>query len=98
MNIEKEKAFECHVLVCVNRRDNGKKSCGNDNGLEIRAELKKAVKKRYPDKKIRVSQTGCLGLCAKGPNILIYPQDIHLANVKSTDIESVLKLIDEVLK
>jgi (2Fe-2S) ferredoxin len=37
---------------------------------------------------IRVAQAKCLGQCATGVNMMIYPENIWLSGVKTNDVQS----------
>ncbi len=89
--------YICHILVCVNDRKDERKSCAPAHSGQIRLQLKTRIKERWPGIKIRVSQTGCLGVCEDGPNILIYPQNIWFKNVAPEDIDSILDRIGKIL-
>ena len=82
--------YICHILVCVNDRQSERKSCAPARSGEIRIELKARIKARWPGVPIRVSQTGCLGVCEDGPNIMIYPQNIWFSRVSPADIDRIL--------
>lgn len=64
----------------------------------FRERLKKELLKIDPSKSmIRVSQSLCLGLCASGPNVLIYPQNILYANVKNDDLDDIIGKVKELI-
>ncbi len=68
--------YEKHIFVCENIREAGAKkpSCGNQGSSQLRQQLKEAVKKAYPDRKIRVNMSGCLDRCEEGPSQVCYPE------------------------
>lgn len=45
--------------------------------------------------KVRVSTTGCLGLCTQGPNVLLQPPGIWFSSVTETDLENILDVVGE---
>lgn len=95
----KEIPYKCHVMVCVNDRGGERQSCADNGGKEIRAALKDAVKARgWTKPEVRVSQTLCQGLCSSGPNIMIYPQNIHYSGVTMDDIPVILEKIAQLLE
>jgi (2Fe-2S) ferredoxin len=86
--------YECHIFVCSNVRDKPENpGCGAVGGGELKATLKTMVKDRGWKGKVRVSTTGCMGLCAKGPNILLHPQGIHYSAVSESDLPSIMDSI-----
>ncbi len=90
----KKTPFKVHVFICVNDRQGARKSCADENGMEIKARIKDAVKARgWFVPQVRVSQSGCLGLCEKGPNVMIYPQEILFSGVTLDDVD---RIVDEI--
>jgi len=48
--------------------------------------------------RVRVSQCGCMGLCAKGPNVMIYPQKSWFSAVTSEDANDIITRIESMLE
>ncbi|GFN34878.1 NADH dehydrogenase [Tepidimicrobium xylanilyticum] len=73
-----------HVLVC------GGTGCHSSQGDEIRQLLEKKAEEIGLDN-IKVSLTGCFGLCETGPNIVIYPEGIFYSHVKLEDVDEIVE-------
>ena len=89
-----------HVFVCINDRKGEKASCADHDAVEIAARLKAISKQRgWANRSVRVSKSGCLGLCAKGPNVVIHPPGIHFSHVTLADVpdieEALARLVAE---
>lgn len=84
--------YLCHIFVCSNVRENNPENpgCGAKGSGELKDKLKAAVNARGWKGKVRVSSTGCLGLCARGPNVLLHPQGIWFSGVAESDLETIL--------
>jgi (2Fe-2S) ferredoxin len=93
----KESPFNCHVFVCTNDRKGTRKSCADGENVSVREALKAEVAEREWKGLVRVSQSGCLGLCEDGPNVLIYPQKIWFSEVRSDDIGEVIGAVEKIL-
>jgi (2Fe-2S) ferredoxin len=74
--------YDVVILVCTNRREAGanaggnesaRPSCGGRDSGAIHAELKRRVKDLDLPIRVRVSQSGCLGICEEGPNVFVFP-------------------------
>jgi (2Fe-2S) ferredoxin len=89
--------YLCHIFVCSNVRENNPENpgCGAKGGATLKDLLKKAANARGWKGKVRVSTSGCMGLCGEGPNILLHPQGIHFSAVTEADIETVLDAAGE---
>lgn len=92
-----ESPYVCHVFVCTNDRGGKSKSCADQDSPSIRTHLKKEISKRGFKKQVRVSISGCMGLCGKGPNVMIYPQNIWFSGVSTEDTGEILSKIEELL-
>lgn len=92
-----ESPYKCHLFVCVNSRGGERKSCGDGCNAELKAILKEEIKNRGWKGIVRVSESGCLGLCDAGPNIMIYPQKIWFSDVEKGDVPEILKTVEELI-
>jgi (2Fe-2S) ferredoxin len=92
-----ETPYKCHVFVCVNSRGGERKSCGDGDNPGLKAILKDEIKNRGWKGLARVSDSGCLGLCESGPNIMIYPQGIWFAEVTLDDVPEILQTLEKIL-
>tara|TARA_B110001454_G_scaffold174280_1_gene165763 strand:- start:243 stop:566 length:324 start_codon:yes stop_codon:yes gene_type:complete len=77
-----------HIFVCVNCRDDLRKSCG-DEGLIIRNKLKNLLLLSNSDKNIRINKSGCLNQCESGPIMVVYPNKIWYKNISIDDCEEI---------
>jgi len=75
-----------------------RKSCGDEEGVELRAVLKAEVGSRGWKRWVRVTQSGCLGRCADGPNVMIYPQGIWFSKTTLDDVDVILDAVQDILK
>ena len=75
---------EKHILVC---RGTG---CTSSKSPVIIDTLKKLIKENNTEN-VKVIQTGCFGLCAKGPIVIIRPEDVFYAMVTPDDCEEIVK-------
>jgi (2Fe-2S) ferredoxin len=83
------------VLVCVHSREGEERPCCHaGGGAVIRERLKALVKERKLRGRIRVSGTGCLDRCAKGPNVMVFPNNLWYSGVGEGDVEAIM---DEVV-
>ena len=74
---------EKHILVC---RGTG---CTSSHSGDIIENFRKLIKEKNIEN-VRVIQTGCFGLCAKGPIVVIRPEDTFYANVTPEDCEEII--------
>ena len=98
MEDEQKPPYDSHVFVCTNDRDGVRKSCADGNSQQTRALLKEEVNKRGWKGRVRVSQCGCMGLCAKGPNVMIYPQQSWFPAVNNEDVDDIIIKLETMLE
>ena len=89
--------YIAHDFVCTNDRKGERKSCSDENSQLVRSRLKDAVDQKGWKGKVRVSSSGCLGVCANGPNVMIYPQKIWFSEVSPEDVDEIVAAIEGLL-
>ncbi len=94
MAVQHESPYLVHVFVCTNDRGGERKSCADDSSLLVKAALKRAVDEKGWKGNVRVSACGCMGLCATGPNVMIYPQKVLFSGVSPDDIQSIVSAVE----
>jgi (2Fe-2S) ferredoxin len=94
---EKESPYVCHVFVCTNDRGGKRKSCADNNSPLIRATLKEEAGNIGWKGRVRVSKCGCMGFCAEGPNVMIYPQGVWFSEVSPGDVGKIVSRVEEIL-
>ena len=75
---------EKHILVCHGT------GCTSSKSPEILENFRKIIKEKNIEN-VRVIQTGCFGLCAKGPIVIIRPEDTFYANCTPDDCEEIIQ-------
>lgn len=89
--------YKAHVFLCAKTRDGERKSCGAGDNPDLKTLLKDEVKKRGLKPHVRISDSGCLGVCEAGPNIMIYPQKIWLSAVTTDDLPEIVALLESLV-
>ena len=75
---------EKHILVCQGT------GCTSSKSPQILEKFKKIIEEKGI-KNVRVIKTGCFGLCAKGPIVIIRPEDTFYAMVTPEDCEEIIQ-------
>ena len=76
--------YRSHVLVC------GGTGCTSSGSQQILKALQTEIEKNGLSQEVAVVQTGCHGLCALGPIMLIYPEGTFYSMVKPEDIPEIV--------
>ena len=74
---------EKHILVCHGT------GCTSSKSPEILRRFREILEEKGIEN-VRVIQTGCFGLCAKGPIVIIRPEDTFYAMVTPEDCEEII--------
>ena len=77
--------YRSNVLVC------GGTGCTSSHSLLIAEKLKEELKDKGLDKEVNVITTGCFGLCALGPIMVVYPEGSFYSMVKLEDIPEIVE-------
>ncbi len=89
--IKRQQPYIRQLFICINNRHGESPSCGYRGSEEIVEELKKVVKELNLKGKIRVAKSGCLDLCAFGPNMMIWPDGIWYMKVTKENIPEIIE-------
>ncbi len=76
--------YRSHVLVC------GGTGCTSSGSEQIISELKKEINAVGLAEEVNVVKTGCFGLCALGPIMIVYPEGCFYSRVKPEDIKEIV--------
>ncbi len=77
--------FRSHVLVC------GGTGCTSSGSARIITAFEKELVTAGLEKEIKVIKTGCFGLCALGPIVVVYPEGAFYSQVKPEDVPEIVE-------
>ncbi|MBQ8895303.1 MAG: NADH-quinone oxidoreductase subunit NuoF [Clostridia bacterium] len=73
-----------HVLVC------GGTGCTSSGSVTIREIFEKELKASGIENEVKIVQTGCFGLCALGPVVIVYPEGTFYSQVTTDDVAEIV--------
>ena len=76
--------YRSHVLVC------GGTGCTSSGSPQIMEALKYEIKRQGLEDEVAVVETGCHGLCALGPIMIVYPDATFYSMVQPGDIPEIV--------
>ena len=102
MMIEKKVPYQRMLFVCTNAREGGEAACGNAErgencGFKIVEKLREAVHQRGLKGRIRVAKSGCMDLCARGPNIMVFDEGGSYTVLSQVCREDLPNIVDKFL-
>ncbi len=74
-----------HVLVC------GGTGCTSSGSGQIIKEMEARLKENGLENEIKVVKTGCFGLCALGPIMIVYPEGAFYSRVTVDDVKEIVE-------
>ena len=77
--------YRSHVLVC------GGTGCTSSGSEQIIKSLEKEIELAGLSEEVKVIKTGCFGLCALGPIMIVYPEGCFYSMVKKEDIPEIVQ-------
>ena len=77
--------YRSHILVC------GGTGCTSSGSVKIQEEFEKQLKEKGLENEVKVVPTGCFGLCALGPIIIVYPEGAFYSMVQVEDVKEIVE-------
>ena len=78
-------AIRTQIVVC------GGTGCMSSHSKEIKEQFDKVLKDLELDREIEVFQSGCFGLCEKGPVVVVFPDETFYGHMTVNDVEPLCK-------
>ncbi|MBE6585755.1 MAG: NADH-quinone oxidoreductase subunit NuoF [Ruminococcaceae bacterium] len=76
--------IRAHVLCC------GGTGCTSSGSLKIQEAFVREIEKQGLAEEVKVVQTGCFGLCALGPVVILYPDGTFYSRVEESDVAEIV--------
>lgn len=77
--------YRAHVLVCCGT------GCTSSNSEKIIKEFDAHLNKNKLEKEVKIVKTGCFGLCAQGPIVVVYPEGAMYTMVRPEDVKEIVE-------
>ena len=77
--------FRSHIMVC------GGTGCTSSGSKKIIEAFNREVAAAGLSEEVKVIQTGCFGLCALGPIVVVYPEGIFYSMVEEKDVKEIVE-------
>ncbi len=74
-----------HVLVC------GGTGCTSSGSKSIQTAFNENIEKFGLAEEVKLVQTGCFGLCAEGPVVIVYPDGTFYSRVQAEDVAEIVE-------
>jgi len=84
-------AFRHHIYICDQKKPEGAPSCTANGSLEVIAALRGEIVRQGLSADVQVTTCGSLGLCGRGPNMLVYPDGVWYSGVRPADVAELVR-------
>lgn len=92
MVIDDKVKFKRHILICTNMKDDAAAPCcGRGDSYALCKRLKEYVKVKGLKDSVKVTQAKCFSMCAEGPNMVVYPEQIWHHHVEPGDFDEIVE-------
>jgi len=83
--------FRYHVFVCDQQKPEGMACCAMRGSAKVIETLRKEVAERGLSNDVQITPCASLGLCDRGPNMVVYPDGIWYSNVMPQDVAEIVE-------
>ena len=77
--------YRMQALIC------GGTGCTSAGSQAVREALEEQIAVKGLQDEVKVVQTGCFGLCALGPVMIVYPEGTFYSKVKPEDVPEIVE-------
>ncbi len=74
-----------HIMVCAGT------GCTSSNSIQIIEGLEKRISDAGMQDEVKIMKTGCFGLCAQGPILMVYPDHVMYTLVSPDDVDEIFE-------
>ena len=82
-----------HVFICTSCRINGtqKGFCHAKGSVDLVQRFMEEIGERDLSGDVMVTNTGCFGICDKGPVVVVYPEGTWYGNIADGDVAEIVE-------
>jgi (2Fe-2S) ferredoxin/predicted O-methyltransferase YrrM len=83
--------FTFHVFACEQRKPDGQPCCSARGAADVIAALRREIGARGLDHTVQLTVTGSMGMCERGPNLVVYPGGTWYSGVTPGDVPEIVR-------
>ena len=82
-----------HVFICTSCRLNGEQKgfCSQNGSTDLVKRLMESIEENDLSGDVMVTNTGCFGICSRGPVMVVYPEGVWYGNLSESDIDTIVE-------
>jgi (2Fe-2S) ferredoxin len=82
--------FKYHVFVCTQEKPDGAPCCAARGAAPVLDALRAEIRNADLDDDVQVTTCGSIGLCERGPNMIVYPEGVWYSGVTIEDVRQIV--------
>ena len=83
--------FRYHVYACDQQKPEGAPCCSVRGSARTIEALRREVARQGLADEVQVTACGSLGLCERGPNLVVYPEGVWYSGVTAEDVPEIVR-------
>ncbi|MCG6954786.1 MAG: methyltransferase domain-containing protein [Gemmatimonadetes bacterium] len=83
--------YRLHVYACEQKKAEGAPSCSANGSAQTIEALRREIQRQGLAGEVQVTACGSLGLCTRGPNMVVYPDCVWYSGVHPEDVEEIVR-------
>lgn len=82
-----------HIFICTSSRHTGQQKgfCHSRAGVDVLLRFRDEIEARDLGGEVFVNNTGCFGICERGPVVVVYPDNVWYAAVTPEDVPEIVE-------
>jgi (2Fe-2S) ferredoxin/2-polyprenyl-3-methyl-5-hydroxy-6-metoxy-1,4-benzoquinol methylase len=84
-------AFRYHVYVCDQKKPEGAPCCSANGSAKVIDALRREISRQGLGDEVQITTSGSIGLCERGPNMVVYPDGIWYSSVNPDDVPEIVR-------
>ena len=76
--------YKYHIMVCAGT------GCTSSGSVTLIKEFERLIKEAGIENEVKIIKTGCFGLCAEGPIVVVYPEAAMYCQVQPADVAEIV--------
>jgi len=83
--------YRLHLYACDQKKAEGIPSCSANGSLAVIETFRSEIARQGLAAEVQVTTCGSLGLCTRGPNMVVYPEGVWYSGVQPSDVEEIVR-------
>ncbi|MGA2271507.1 MAG: methyltransferase [Bryobacteraceae bacterium] len=83
--------FRYHIYVCDRQKPEGVPCCPARGSRGMLEELRREIVAQGLENDVQITTCGSLGLCERGPNMVVYPEGVWYSGVRVEDVREIVE-------